>query len=165
VAFLPTLENGFVNFDDIENFLNNSSYRGLGLTHLRWMFTTVNLGGLIPLTWMTLGFDYLIWGMDPAGYHLTSLLLHALAALVFYFVFLRLLGEVQDGGAAYAAPRRLGGLFGGLIFSVHPLRVESVAWVTERRDVLSGLFCLLTVLAYLRARSEERRVGKECRSR
>lgn len=151
VAFLPTLENGFVNFDDIENFLNNRSYRGLGLTHLRWMFTTVNLGGLIPLTWMTLGFDYLIWGMDPAGYHLTSLLLHALAALVFYFVLLRLLREAQDGSAADATARRLGALFGALIFSVHPLRVESVAWVTERRDVLSGLFCLLTVLAYLRA--------------
>ncbi len=85
VAFLPTLDNGFVNFDDIENFLNNTSYRGLGLTQLRWMFTTVNLGGLIPLTWMTLGFDYVIWGMDPAGYHLTSLVLHALGALVFYF--------------------------------------------------------------------------------
>ena len=74
VAFLPTLENGFVNFDDIENFLNNRSYRGLGLTHLRWMFTTVNLGGLIPLTWMTLGFDYLIWGMPakPAPASITT---------------------------------------------------------------------------------------------
>jgi tetratricopeptide (TPR) repeat protein len=151
VAFLPTLENGFVNFDDIENFLSNRSYRGLGLIQLRWMFTTVNLGGLIPLTWMTLGFDYLIWGMDPAGYHLTSLLLHALAALAFYFVLLRLLREAQDGSAADATSLRLGALFGALIFSVHPLRVESVAWVTERRDVLSGLFCLLTVLAYLRA--------------
>src|SRR5437870_7715716 len=96
VAFLPTLANGFVNFDDIENFLNNKSYRGLGLTQLRWMFTTVNLGGLIPLTWMTLGFDYVIWGMDPAGYHLTSLVLHAVGALVFYFVLLRLLREAGD---------------------------------------------------------------------
>jgi hypothetical protein len=151
VAFLPTLENGFVNFDDIENFLNNRSYRGLGLTHLRWMFTTVNLGGLIPLTWMTLGFDYLIWGMDPAGYHLTSLLLHALVALAFYFVLLRLLREAQGVREGGATARRLGALFGALIFSVHSLRVESLAWVTERRDVLSGLFCLLTVLAYLRA--------------
>ena len=151
LAFLPSLENGFVNFDDIENFLNNRSYRGLGLTQLRWMFTTVNLGGLIPLTWMTLGFDYLIWGMDPAGYHLTSLLLHALVALVFYFVLLRLLQQAQSAHGGDATALRLGALFGALIFSVHPLRVESVAWVTERRDVLSGLFCLLTVLAYLRA--------------
>jgi len=151
VAFLPALENGFVNFDDIENFLNNKSYRGLGLTQLRWMFTTVNLGGLIPLTWMTLGFDYVIWGMDPAGYHLTSLVLHALGALVFYFLLLRLLREAGDSSHPDPTALRLGALFGALIFSVHPLRVESVAWVTERRDVLSGLFCLLTVLAYLRA--------------
>ena len=163
VAFLPTLDNGFVNFDDIENFLNNKSYRGLGLSQLRWMFTTVNLGGLIPLTWMTLGFDYVIWGMDPAGYHLTSLVLHVLGALVFYFVLLRLLREAGDSSHSDPTALRLGALFGALIFSVHPLRVESVAWVTERRDVLSGLFCLLTVLAYLRAwdtRDGERLGGK-----
>jgi protein O-mannosyl-transferase len=163
VAFLPTLDNGFVNFDDIENFLNNKAYRGLGLSQLRWMFTTVNLGGLIPLTWMTLGFDYVIWGMDPVGYHLTSLVLHALGALVFYFVLLRLLREAGDSRLPDPTALRLGALLGALIFSVHPLRVESVAWVTERRDVLSGLFCLLTVLAYLRAwdtRDGERLGGK-----
>jgi protein O-mannosyl-transferase len=151
VTFLPTLENGFVNFDDIENFINNRSYRGLGLSHLRWMFTTWNLGGLIPLTWMTLGFDYVIWGMDPAGYHLTSLVLHVLGALVFYFVLLRLLRAALDSREGDEMELRLGALFGALMFSVHPLRVESVAWITERRDVLSGLFCLLTLLAYLRA--------------
>ena len=151
VAFLPTLENGFVNFDDIENFLNNRSYRGLGPAQLKWMFTTWNLGGLIPLTWVTLGLDYLIWGMDPAGYHLTSLVLHVLTALVLYFVLLRLLRVAQGPGERDLTALYLGALFGALLFSVHPLRVESVAWVTERRDVLSGLFSLLTVLAYLRA--------------
>lgn len=150
-AFLPTLENGFVNFDDIENFLNNRSYRGLGPAQLKWMFTTLHLGGLIPLTWMTLGLDYVIWGMDPAGYHLTSLVLHVLTAVVLYFVLLRLLRAAQGSGEPNATALRLGALFGALLFSVHPLRVESVAWVTERRDVLSGLFSVLTVLAYLRA--------------
>src|SRR4030095_10572350 len=72
-------------------------------------------------------------------------------ALVFYFVLLRLLQQAQSATKGAATALRLGALFGALIFSVHPLRVESVAWVTERRDVLSGLFCLLTVLAYLRA--------------
>jgi len=151
VAFLPTLENGFVNFDDIENFLNNRSYRGLGPAQLKWMFTAWNLGGLIPLTWLTLGLDYVIWGMDPAGYHLTSLVLHVLTALVLYFVLIRLLQAAQGPDELDLTALHLGALFGALLFSVHPLRVESVAWVTERRDVLSGLFCLLTVLAYLRA--------------
>jgi hypothetical protein len=130
VAFLPTLENGFANFDDIENFLNNQSYRGVGPAQLRWMFTTWNLGGLIPLTWMTLGLDYVIWGMDPAGYHLTSLVLHVLTALAFYFVLLRLLRAAQGPGELDGAALRLGALFGALLFSVHPLRVESVAWMT-----------------------------------
>jgi len=151
VAFLPTLENGFVNFDDIENFINNRSYRGLGPAQLKWMFTAWNLGGLIPLTWMTLGLDYVVWGMDPAGYHLTSLVLHVLGALAFYFVLLRLLRAAHGSREPNGSALRLGALFGALLFAVHPLRVESVAWVTERRDVLSGLFSLLTVLAYLRA--------------
>jgi len=151
VAYLPTLANGFVNFDDIENFLNNRAYRGLGWTQLRWMFTTWNLGGLIPLTWITLGFDYVIWGMDPAGYHLTSVVLHVLGALVFYFILLRLLRVALEPGSGEDTTLRLAALVGALLFSVHPLRVESVAWITERRDVLSGLFTFLSVLAYLRA--------------
>src|SRR5262252_7628323 len=151
VAYLPTLANGFVNFDDIENFISNRAYRGLGWTQLRWMFTTWNLGGLIPLTWVTLGFDYVIWGMDPTGYHLTSLVLHLLGSLVFYFVLLRLLRIALEPGEGNRTALRLGALVGALLFSVHPLRVESVAWITERRDVLSGLFTFLSVLAYLRA--------------
>src|SRR3989442_15492718 len=89
-AFLPTLQNQFVNWDDKDNFLDNPHYRGLGWTHLRWMWTT-HLGHYIPLTWMTLGLDYLLWGMNPVGYHLTNLLLHAANAVVFFFVVRRLL--------------------------------------------------------------------------
>jgi len=163
VAYLPTLANGFVNFDDIENFVNNRAYRGLGWTQLRWMFTTWSLGGLIPLTWITLGFDYVIWGMDPAGYHLTSLVLHVLGALVFYFILLRLLRAALEPGDGEGTALRLGALVGALLFSVHPLRVESVAWITERRDVLSGLFTFLSALAYLRA--GEARTGERLERR
>ena len=90
VAFLPGLGNGFIpNWDDALNFLDNPSYRGLGPAQLRWMFTTFHAGHYIPLTWLSLGLDYLLWGLYPAGYHLTSLLLHAATALAFYFVSLR----------------------------------------------------------------------------
>src|ERR671930_137974 len=65
LAFLPALRAGFVAWDDDKNFLSNPHYRGLGLTHLRWMWTTFHLGHYVPLTWMTLGADYLIWGMNP----------------------------------------------------------------------------------------------------
>src|SRR3989442_2372387 len=149
-AFLPTLQNHFVNWDDDKNFLDNHHYRGLTWQQLSWMWTT-HLGHYIPLTWMTLGMDYLLWGMNPVGYHLTSLLLHAASAVVFYFVVVRILTlalpRLADRGHALVASAG----FAALVFAIHPLRVESVAWVTERRDVLSGLFYLLTLLTYLRA--------------
>ena len=151
-AFLPALQNQFVNWDDADNFLDNPHYRGLGWSQLLWMWTAFHMGHWIPLTWMTLGLDYVIWGMNPFGYHLTSLVLHAANAIVFYFVALRILGlalpDPSDRGRAGLA---LAAGFAALLFALHPLRVESVAWATERRDVLSGLFYLLTILVYLRA--------------
>ncbi len=151
VAFLPALRNGFVNWDDDVNFLTNPYYRGLGANQLRWMFTAFHSGHYIPLTWLTLGFDYIVWGMDPAGYHLTSLLVHVGTAVVFYFVAVRLLGAASPPAGDQGSAVRLGGVFAALFFAVHPLRVESVVWLSERRDVLSGFFYLLTILAYLRA--------------
>src|SRR5213596_1993271 len=149
-AFLPALQNQFVSWDDAENFLDNPHYRGLGWTHLRWMWTT-HLGHYIPLTWMTLGLDYLLWGMNPVGYHLTNLLLHATNAVVFFFVvrwlLTRALPSPSERGYALAVSAGVA----ALVFAIHPLRVESVAWVTERRDVLSGLFYLVAILLYLRA--------------
>src|SRR5437773_9304011 len=149
-AFLPALQNQFVNWDDKDNFLDNPHYRGLGWTHLRWMWTT-HLGHYIPLTWMTLGLDYLLWGMNPVGYHLTSLLLHAANAVVFFFVVLRILTRALPSPSERSYALAVSAGFAALVFAIHPLRVESVAWVTERRDVLSGLFYLVAILLYLRA--------------
>src|SRR5438552_3729104 len=149
-AFLPALQNQFVSWDDAENFLDNPHYRGLGWTHLRWMWTT-HLGHYIPLTWMTLGLDYLLWGMNPLGYHLTNLLLHAENAVVFFFVVRRILTLALLGASERGLALAVSAGFAALVFAIHPLRVESVAWATERRDVLSGLFYLLTILVYLRA--------------
>src|SRR6059058_4026118 len=155
-AFLPALQNQFVNWDDKDNFLDNPHYRGLGWTHLRWMWTT-HLGHYIPLTWMTLGLDYLLWGMNPVRYHLTNLLLHAANAVVFFFVVLRILTRALSSPSERGHALALSAGFASLVFAIHPLRVESVAWATERRDVLSGLFYLLTILEYLRAREPEKR--------
>src|SRR2546425_210836 len=149
-AFLPTLQNQFVTWDDATNFLENAHYRGLGWTHIRWMWTT-HLGHYVPLTWMTLGLDYLLWGMNPFGYHLTSLLLHAANAVVFFFVVRRILTRALPSPSERGHALAVAAGFAALVFAIHPLRVESVAWVTERRDVLSGLFYLLTILLYLRA--------------
>jgi len=152
VACLPALRNGFVNWDDDWNLLENLRYRGLGWAQLRWMFTDLSLGHYQPLSWATLGLDYLVWGMNPLGYHLTSLILHGANAALFYFIALRLLsaafhkpvvsGEISVRAAA---------AFAALFFALHPLRVEAVVWATERRGVLAGLFFLLSLLCYLRA--------------
>src|SRR5437016_1105542 len=150
-AFLPTLHNQFVNWDDDVNFLDNPHYRGLGWSQLRWMWTTFHMAHYIPLTWMTLGMDYLLWGMNPVGYHLTSLLLHVTSAVVVFFLARRFLTLALPRASGRGHALTVSAGFAALVFAIHPLRVESVAWATERRDVLSGLFYLLTLLTYLRA--------------
>jgi protein O-mannosyl-transferase len=150
IVFLPALKAGFVNWDDDINFLDNANYRGLGPAQLQWMFTTFLMGHYIPFTWMTFGLDYVVWGMNPAGYHLTNILLHAANAVLFYFIALHLLRlSVPASPADGPSTPILGSAFATLLFAVHPLRAESVAWVTERRDVLSGFFYLAAVLTYL----------------
>jgi hypothetical protein len=157
VSFLPVRENDFVTWDDLTILLNNPHYRGLGWANLRWMFTTTLMGHYVPLTWLSLAVNFTLGGMDPRGYHLGNLLLHAANAGVFYLVARRLLAAGFAGGVAAPGVTPLreptlcaGAAFAALVFGVHPLRVESVAWATERRDVLCGLFYLLATLAYLR---------------
>ena len=149
VVFAPVLRAGFVDWDDPINFLENPYYRGLGWRQLRWMLTANVMGHWIPVTWLTLGADFAVWGMNPFGYHLTNLLLHTASAVLFYLVSRRLLGLAMP--AASPGILSLGAAVASLYFAVHPLRVESVAWITERRDLTSGLFFLLTILAYLKA--------------
>jgi len=150
VAFAPSLLNQFVDWDDLENFITNPYYRGLGWTQLTWMWTTVLTGHYVPLTWMTLGLDYLVWGLNPTGYHLTNVLLHSANAVVVYLIALPLLRYAIPAVTDDLQAWRLSAAFAALLFAVHPLRVESVAWVTERRDVLSGLFYLLAIWAHVR---------------
>ncbi len=114
VAFLPALQNGFVDWDDSKNFLLNPHYRGLGLEDLRWMFTPF-WGHYTPLTWVTFGLDYLLWGMDPAGYHLTNLLLHGATAVAFYLLTIQLL-RLAAGGVGEDKAVWVGAAFAALFF-------------------------------------------------
>ena len=151
-VFLPGLSNQFVNWDDYETLVDNPRYRGFGRSQLRWMFTTFHMGHYQPLSWLTFGLDYVLWGMNPLGYHLTSLVLHTASAVVFFFLARLLLSyafRISDAKAKIYLNLSAG--LAALLFSVHPLRVESVTWATERRDVLSGLFFLLTLYCYARA--------------
>jgi len=156
LAFLSALGNGWVNWDDADNFLANPHYRGLAWANLRWILTgSVQDAHWVPLTWLTLSLDYVLWGMRPAGYHLTAVILHSISAFLCYRLADRLL-ELGLPSSSRASERRVGAAVAALFWALHPLRVESVAWITERRDVLMGLFAFATLLAWLRACSRGR---------
>jgi protein O-mannosyl-transferase len=159
LSFWPALDGQFLNWDDDENFLRNEGYRGLGPAQLRWMLTTTLMGHYIPLTWLSLGLNYALGGLRPRGYLAGSLLLHALTAVLFFMVARRLLAAASRRRAPERAVE-LGAAFAALVFAVHPLRVESVAWITERRDALSGVFYLLSAWAWLGAVSDEDRMHR-----
>jgi protein O-mannosyl-transferase len=153
VVFLPALGGGFLPWDDESNLVTNRAWRGFGPAQLGWMLTAFHKGHWIPVTWLSFALDFTIWGMEPRGYHLTNVLLHAANAGLVGLLAARL---IRAGGEAAAAARLVGGAAAALVWALHPLRVESIAWVTERRDVLSGFFFLLALLGYLRAAREER---------
>jgi protein O-mannosyl-transferase len=147
-AFLPGIFGGFLGWDDDQNFLENSGYRGLGPRQLGWMLTTFHMGHWKPLTWLTHGVDWALWGMHPLGYKVGSIALHVAAALAFLALARRLLRLARPGYPPDAV--RAGALGAALFFAVHPLRVEPVAWLSARGDLVAGLAAFLSVLAYLR---------------
>src|SRR5947207_13835582 len=124
------------------------------------MFTSFHVGPYQPLSWMSVALYYLIWGMNPVGYHLTNLILHAANAVFFYFICRRLLTVALPMSNHQGAWQlTMSAAFAALVFAIHPLRVESVAWATERRDVLSGFFFLATLDCYLRTNSHSHADG------
>src|SRR5262245_11596538 len=124
LVFSPALLNGFVEWDDQVNLLQNSNYRGLGWKQIGWMFTNTLMGHYIPVTWLTFGLDYTLWGMKPLGYHLTNNLLHATNAALFYLVALRLLGKATS---FTEVTLRTSSADAALFFALQPLQTESGA--------------------------------------
>lgn len=150
-AFWPVVDNGFVDWGDETEILANEEHLNFTPANLLWMFTTIQMGHYQPLTWLTFAVDHQLWGMAPAGYHLNSLLLHAACAAAAWFLIRRLL-RLAFGFSETNEPRAAMwcAAAGTLLFALHPLRVESVAWAVERRGVLSAFFVLLAVIFYLR---------------
>ena len=137
-VFWPAVANDFINYDDNKYIAENVHVRrGLDATALGWAWTTGYMANWHPLTWMSHMLDWQLFGEDPAGHHATSVVLHALdTALV--FVLLDVMTGAPWRSALVAA-----------LFGLHPVHVESVAWVAERKDVLSTCLWLLTTLAYV----------------
>ncbi len=156
MAFLPALQNGFVNFDD-----NVYVYENAALRSLDWAFVKNSFFGFYylnwhPLTMISYAVDFRLWGLDPFGFHLTNIIFHAVNTFLVGVLACRLID-------AEGSPKKP--LFSftfvavsALLFGLHPLHVESVAWISERKDVLSGFFFLFALLSYVRyATSSEKR--------
>ena len=139
VVFGQTVNHDFVNYDDNDYVYENQHVRrGLISDETAWAITAQTAGNWHPLTWLSHMFDCQVYDLQPGGHHLTNLLLHAAAAALLFLVLQRMTGELWP--SAWVAA----------VFAIHPLRVESVAWVAERKDVLSGLFFMLTLWFYAR---------------
>jgi hypothetical protein len=136
-AYWPVLDAGFVNFDDPSYVsANRHIAAGISADSLRWAFTSFYSYNWHPLTWISHMLDIRLFGLNPMGHHLVSLLFHIANSILLFVLFKRMTGAT---GRSFV----LAGLF-----ALHPLHVESVAWIAERKDVLSTFFCFLTMLSY-----------------
>jgi hypothetical protein len=138
-AFWPALQGGF-NWDDDINLVTNPRYRGFDTDQIGWMFTNTLMGHYMPFTWLTFALDHSLGRMDPWGYHLVSLLLHAVNAVLVYWVARRLLTAARELAVETAADIRTGAALAALLFALHPQRAESVAWISDRATLLCAAF-------------------------
>ncbi len=138
LVFGQTVRHDFVNFDDPEYVFQNPQVSdGLTAHGITWAFTQSRGANWIPVTWVSLMLDCQMYGLNAGGYHLTNVLLHAVTVVLLFLVLQWMTGCLWPSALVT------------VLFAVHPLRVESVAWVTERKDVLSGSFFMLTLGAYV----------------
>ncbi len=139
VVFGQTLHYDFVNYDDYQYVYENPVVqKGLTWEGFRWALTYGNIGHWHPLTWLSHMLDCQLYGLQAGGHHLTNILLHGAATILLFLVLRRMTGFLWRSA------------FVAAVFAIHPLHVESVAWVAERKDVLSAFFFMLTLGAYVR---------------
>jgi len=128
----------FINFDDQVYVTENNHIRsGISLDSLRWAFSTKYFDLWHPLVWMSFMLDYKLVGLNAGGYHITNLILHILSTILLFWLFNRMTGAIWRSA------------FVAAIFAIHPLHVESVAWISERKDVLGAFFWMLTLCLYV----------------
>ncbi|MBI5764680.1 MAG: tetratricopeptide repeat protein [Planctomycetes bacterium] len=151
IAFAPGLRSEFLNWDDDRNFLDNPDYRGIGAAQWQWAWSTYHLGVWQPLAWMLLGAQYAVAGMNPVGYHTTSIALHALNGVLVYFLTRRILQGIGGRIGSDDPATQLASAAGAILFVVHPLRVEAVAWVSCQPYLPSVAAYLTAILVYLRS--------------
>ncbi len=151
LVYLPVWHYPFVNYDDEMYVTGNPMVQaGLTWTGVQWAFTTLETGNWHPLTWLSLMLDRQLFGLNAGGCHLVNVLFHTANTALLFVLLLRLTGTLWPS------------VFIAALFGLHPLHVESVAWISERKDVLSTFFFMLTLMAYTRYAQRRSRVeGRE----
>lgn len=138
IPYYQVINHGFVNFDDYEYVVENPHVnRGLSIEGIKWAFTAVHSCNWHPMTWLSHMLDCELYGLNPSGHHLTNLIFHVINALLLFLLLLFITGSVWKSA------------FVAALFAIHPLHVESVAWISERKDVLSTFFGILALWAYV----------------
>jgi len=149
LVFGQTLGHGFVNYDDNTYVYENQEVlNGLTRKGIAWAFTHSVNSNWHPLTMLSYMLDHQLYGLNPGGYHLTNIQLHTVAVILLFLVLENMTGAIWRSA------------FVAALFAIHPLHVESVAWVSERKDVLSGVFFMLTLGAYVRYARAPRSLGR-----
>lgn len=139
LVFFQTYNHEFINFDDNTYITANPNIKnGINFNSLKWAFTTGHEGNWHPLTWISHLIDYELYGLKPTGHHLTNVLLHAVNSLLLFLLLTKLTGTTYRS------------FFVAVLFAVHPLHVESVAWAAERKDVLCAFFWMFSIMLYVR---------------
>jgi Tfp pilus assembly protein PilF len=148
-VYLSALQNEFVHWDDDRYIFENLHIRSLDISFFKWAFFDFYAGNWHPLTWISHALDYAIWGLNPMGHHLTNNILHAVNTFLVVLLSVRILEIWKERtGGENARGMLIAGGVTGLLFGLHPLHVESVAWASERKDLLCALFFLLSIMAY-----------------
>lgn len=156
LVYLPALNNGFVSWDDGLFVYENSYIHRMNLEFFRWALTDTSIDYWRPLSWISHALDYALWGLNPVGHHLTNVLLHSVNTFLVMILTCKILTFLNrttddDRGAIVVFRNKsilIAAGFTGALFGLHPIHVESVAWVAERKDLLYSLFYLLGLISY-----------------
>ena len=143
-AFFPCLKNGFTNWDDPEYITENPLIRSFSLQNLKTIFSSFIFANYHPITILSFMLEYSFFQFNPYNYHLTNLLLHLSSCLLVFWLVFVITGRISVA------------ILTALLFGVHPLQVESVAWISERKGLLCGFFFLGAIISYLYYLRKER---------
>jgi len=154
IIYLPALQNDFVNWDDDKYVYENEHIHSLDFKLLKWSFG-FHMSNWHPLTFISHAIDYALWGLNPIGHHLTNIIFHSVNTFLLFILIVYLLTNVRLAKSSFsetnyktATGNIIAASVAALLFGIHPIHVESVAWVAERKDVLSTLFVLLSLIFY-----------------